>query len=85
MIYRAGQGHCRRFLGSASADLRGGPRRNFQVFSALDFPAEVTPHIPEKGTVIAEGQDVTYDMKPNRDDPTAAGTREMAAAIRAKL
>ena len=31
--------------------------------------------------VIAEGRDVTYDMKPHRDDPTAVGTREMAQAI----
>jgi isocitrate dehydrogenase (NAD+) len=31
--------------------------------------------------VIAEGKNVTYDMKPNRDDPTAAGTSEMADAI----
>ena len=31
--------------------------------------------------VIAEGRDVTYDMKPTRDDPTAVGTREMAQAI----
>ena len=35
--------------------------------------------------VIAEGRDVTYDMKPNRDDPTAVGTREMAQAICRKL
>ena len=35
--------------------------------------------------VIAEGKDVTYDMKPNRDDPTAVGTREMATAICEKL
>jgi isocitrate dehydrogenase (NAD+) len=31
--------------------------------------------------VIAEGRNVTYDMKPDRDDPTAVGTREMADAI----
>jgi len=31
--------------------------------------------------VIAEGRRVTYDMKPHRDDPTAAGTSEMADAI----
>ena len=31
--------------------------------------------------VIAEGKYVTYDMKPNRDDPTAVGTSEMADAI----
>jgi isocitrate dehydrogenase (NAD+) len=35
--------------------------------------------------VIAEGRDVTYDLKPNRDDPTAVGTRQMAEAICRKL
>lgn len=35
--------------------------------------------------VIAEGKDVTYDMKPDRDDPTAVGTQEMADAIIAKM
>lgn len=31
--------------------------------------------------VLADGKDVTYDMKANRDDPTAVGTREMGEAI----
>ena len=35
--------------------------------------------------VIAEGKDVTYDMKPDRNDPTAVGTREMAEAICRKM
>jgi isocitrate dehydrogenase (NAD+) len=35
--------------------------------------------------VLAEGKSVTYDLKPSRDDPTAAGTQEMANAIVAKL
>ncbi len=35
--------------------------------------------------VIAEGKDVTYDLKADRNDPTAVGTREMTAAICAKL
>jgi isocitrate dehydrogenase (NAD+) len=35
--------------------------------------------------VIAEGQQVTYDLKPHRDDPTAVGTQEMAAAVCRKL
>ena len=35
--------------------------------------------------VIAEGKDVTYDMKPRRDDPTAVGTQEMADAICRKM
>ncbi|BAS27262.1 isocitrate/isopropylmalate dehydrogenase family protein [Limnochorda pilosa] len=35
--------------------------------------------------VIAEGKSVTYDMKPNRDDPTAVGTSQMADAIIAAM
>jgi len=35
--------------------------------------------------VILEGKDVTYDMKPHRDDPTAVGTKEMAEAIIKKM
>ena len=35
--------------------------------------------------VILEGKDVTYDMKPDRTDPTAVGTSEMADAIVAKM
>jgi isocitrate dehydrogenase (NAD+) len=31
--------------------------------------------------VIGEGKSVTYDMKPDRDDPTAVGTSEVADAI----
>jgi isocitrate dehydrogenase (NAD+) len=34
---------------------------------------------------IAEGKDVTYDLKPERDDPTAVGTSEMADAIIRRL
>ena len=35
--------------------------------------------------VIAEGKDVTYDLKTNRNDPTAVGTQQMADAICAKI
>jgi len=35
--------------------------------------------------VLAEGKSVTYDLKPNRDDPSAVGTKEMADAIIKKL
>lgn len=35
--------------------------------------------------VIAEGERVTYDLKPSRDDPTAVGTAEFADAIIEKL
>ncbi len=35
--------------------------------------------------VIAEGKDVTYDLKPRPDDPTSVGTSQVADAIIAKL
>lgn len=35
--------------------------------------------------VIAEGKDVTYDLKPSPDDPTAVGTSQMADAIIAHM
>jgi isocitrate dehydrogenase (NAD+) len=35
--------------------------------------------------VIREGESVTYDMKPTRDDPTAVGTSEVADAIIEKM
>jgi isocitrate dehydrogenase (NAD+) len=35
--------------------------------------------------VIAEGKDVTYDLKPRPDDPTAVGTSQVADAIIEKM
>jgi isocitrate dehydrogenase (NAD+) len=35
--------------------------------------------------VIEEGKDVTYDMKPHRDDPTAASTSRVADAVIEKM
>jgi isocitrate dehydrogenase (NAD+) len=35
--------------------------------------------------VIAEGESVTYDLKEDRNDPTAVGTSQMADAIIAKI
>ncbi|WP_237226943.1 isocitrate/isopropylmalate dehydrogenase family protein [Rubinisphaera sp. JC750] len=37
------------------------------------------------GSVIAENKDVTYDLKKDRNDPTAVGTQEMAEAICKKM
>jgi len=36
-------------------------------------------------SVIKEGRDLTYDMKKDRDDPTAVGTSQVADAIIQKL
>ncbi|MGI8439013.1 MAG: isocitrate/isopropylmalate family dehydrogenase, partial [Thermoleophilaceae bacterium] len=35
--------------------------------------------------IIREGESVTYDLKPSRDDPSAVGTSEMADAIIQKM
>jgi isocitrate dehydrogenase (NAD+) len=35
--------------------------------------------------VIKEGKDVTYDLKEDRDDPSAVGTSEYADAIIEKI
>jgi isocitrate dehydrogenase (NAD+) len=35
--------------------------------------------------VIAEGKDVTYDLKPKPDDPTAVGTSQFADAVIARF
>jgi len=51
----------------------------------LDMMAEADKLENAVAAVIAEGKDVTYDMKPDRDDPTAVGTSEMADAIIAKI
>lgn len=44
---------------------------------------EVTAERIEKAvdTVVAKGEHVTYDLKADRNDPTAVGTRQMAEAI----
>jgi isocitrate dehydrogenase (NAD+) len=36
-------------------------------------------------SVVADGKDVTYDLKPKRDDPTAVGTKEFADAVIRRL
>jgi isocitrate dehydrogenase (NAD+) len=36
-------------------------------------------------SVIAEGKDVTYDLKPTAGDPSAVGTSQFADAVIAQL
>ncbi len=51
----------------------------------IDKKAEADKLEAAAAAVIAEGKSVTYDMKPNRDDPTAVGTSKMADAIIDKI
>ncbi len=49
VIYKAEKDNCQTFPAPASRDLLPGVKRNFQVFEPLDFLAELTQHIPNKG------------------------------------
>ncbi|MEA2505407.1 MAG: isocitrate dehydrogenase [Actinomycetota bacterium] len=51
----------------------------------LDEPGAADRLESAISAVIREGKDVTYDMKPSRDDPSAVGTSEVADAIIEKL
>jgi len=51
----------------------------------IDKMAEADKLEAAVAAVIAEGKNVTYDMKPDRNDPTAVGTSEMADAIIEKI
>ncbi len=51
----------------------------------LGFEKEARKLEKAVAEVIAEGRDVTYDMKEKRDDPTAVGTSQMADAIIKKI
>jgi isocitrate dehydrogenase (NAD+) len=51
----------------------------------IDMKDEAAKLDKAVAAVIAEGKNVTYDMKPDRDDPSAVGTSEMADAIIEKI
>jgi len=51
----------------------------------IDKTAEADKLENAVAAVIAEGKSVTYDMKPDRSDPTAVGTSQMADAIIEKI
>ncbi len=55
------------------------------MLSHLDMKAEAEKLEKAGAAVIAEGKDVTYDLKDDRNDPTAVGTKEMADAIIAQI
>jgi hypothetical protein len=49
VVYKAEHKDCRRFPDPGDEKLKAGVSRNFQVFDPLDFIAEITQHIPERG------------------------------------
>ncbi|MDR3232775.1 MAG: isocitrate/isopropylmalate dehydrogenase family protein [Planctomycetaceae bacterium] len=53
--------------------------RHLKEFEAADRLEQAV------AAVIAEGKSVTYDMKADRNDPSAVGTKEMAEAVCRKM
>ena len=49
VVYKAEHKNCRKFPDPGDGTLKAGVSRNFQVFDPLDFIAEITQHIPNKG------------------------------------
>ncbi len=49
VVYKADREHCQKYPEPARADLYAGAERNYQIFEPLDFLAELTQHIPNKG------------------------------------
>jgi hypothetical protein len=49
VLYRAGHPNCVPFPKTGDVNLLAGIPRNFEVFDPLDFLAEVTQHIPNRG------------------------------------
>ncbi len=49
VLYKAEHKDCRRFPDPGDETLKAGVNRNFQIFAPLDFIAEITQHIPERG------------------------------------
>ncbi len=49
VLYRAGKSTCLPFPILRNEKIKAGAKRNFEIFKPLDFLAEVTQHIPNKG------------------------------------
>jgi hypothetical protein len=49
ILYRAGKAECIQFPVTSDKDLTSGMPRNYEIYDPLDFLAEVTQHIPNKG------------------------------------
>ncbi len=74
----------------AGAVLAGGVVAPISLMLGLDlisgFSVSLLLNLEGVATaIIAEAKHVTYDMNPDRNDPTAVGTQEMAEAIVARM
>jgi len=91
VVYRAEKHTPRRFPDPASDDLRAGAKRNFHVFDPLDFLAELTQHIPDKGEHLiryyghysnkARGMRAKRDAEPAEGSPSSKPAKPNPAPL----
>lgn len=84
-IFEATHGSAPRYAGQNKANPTALILSGVLMLRHLDKIAEADRLEKAVVAVIAEGKSVTYDMKADRNDPTAVGTKEMTDAIIAKM
>ena len=84
-IFEATHGSAPRYAGQNKVNPTALILSGVLMLRHLDKMAEADRLEKAVAAVIAEGKYVTYDMKADRNDPTAVGTKEMADAIIAKM
>ena len=68
--------------GGGSGEPRQGRALSAPLLNLHDYEAQAADRLERAvAAVIKSGKDVTYDMKADRNDPTAVGTSQMADAI----
>ena len=84
-IFEATHGSAPRYKGQNKVNPTALILSGVMMLRHIDKTAEADTLENAVAAVIAEGKDVTYDMKPDRNDPTAVGTSQMADAIIGKI
>ena len=84
-IFEATHGSAPKYKGQDKVNPTALILSGVMMLNHLNMLAEAERLENAVAAVIEEGKDVTYDIKPDRDDPTAVGTQKMADAIIEKI
>lgn len=84
-IFEATHGSAPKYTGQNKVNPTGLILSGVMMLRHIGKNAEADKLEAAVAAVIAEGKNVTYDLKEDRNDPTAVGTKEMADAIIKKV
>jgi len=84
-IFEATHGSAPKYKGQNKVNPTGLILSGVMMLRHIGKTAEAEALEAAVAAVIAEGKNVTYDMKADREDPTAVGTSQMADAIIEKI